>query len=48
MFIDRYEFSDVVEDRNNFLTRMEDVKPYMVELEQKSPKKLISIRLIIQ
>ena len=34
MFIDGHERSDVVEDRNNFLTRMEDFKFYMVEFEE--------------
>ena len=34
VFIDGHERSDVVEDQNNFLTRMEDLKPYMVEFEE--------------
>ena len=34
MFINGHERSDVVKDRNNFLTRMKDLKPYMVEFEE--------------
>lgn len=34
VFIDGHERSDVVEDRNNFLKKMEELKPYMVEFEE--------------
>lgn len=34
MFIDEHECSDMVEDRNSFLTRMKDLKPYIVEFEE--------------
>lgn len=34
MFIDKYEHSDIIDDWNNFLTRIEDHKPYMVEFEK--------------
>ncbi len=34
MFIDGYECSDVIEDWNNFLTKIEDFKPYMVEFKK--------------
>ena len=39
IFIDRHERSDVVEDRNNFLIKMEDLKPYMVEFEENDKMK---------
>lgn len=38
VFIDGHERSDVVEDRENFLTRMEDFKPYIVEFEEPGPE----------
>lgn len=34
VFIDGHERSDVVEDRNNLLKKMEELKPYMVEFEE--------------
>lgn len=34
VFIDKHERSDMVEDRNKFLTRIEDLKPYIVEFEE--------------
>lgn len=34
MFIDGYESSNLVEDQNNFLTRMEDIKLYIVQFEE--------------
>lgn len=34
IFIDRYKRSDMVKDRNKFLTRMEDLKPYRVEFKE--------------
>ena len=34
VFIDEHERSDVMEDQNNFLTRMEDLKLYIVEFEE--------------
>ena len=36
MFINRYDRSNIVEDRNNFLTRIEDFKPYIVDFEKNS------------
>lgn len=39
MFIDGHKRSDVVEDRNKFLTRMKDLKPYMVEFEENDAMK---------
>ena len=34
VFIDGHKRLDVVEDRNNFLTKIEDLKLYMVEFEE--------------
>ena len=34
VFIDGHERSDVVEDRKNFLKKMEELKPYMIEFEE--------------
>ena len=34
VFIDGHERPDVVEDRNRFLTKMEELKPYMVEFNK--------------
>lgn len=34
VFIEEHERSDVVEDLNNFLTKMEDLKLNMVEFEE--------------
>lgn len=34
MFFDEHECSDMVKDRNSFLTRMKDLKPYIVEFEE--------------
>ena len=34
VFIDGQERLDVVDDQNNFLTKMEDLKPYIVEFEE--------------
>lgn len=34
VFIDRYEWPDMVEDHINFLKIMEDLKPYMIEFEE--------------
>lgn len=39
VFIDGHERPDVVEDRNNFLSRMEDLKPYMVEFKENGTMK---------
>lgn len=39
IFIDGHERSDVVEDRKNFLRRMEELKPYMVEFEENGAMK---------
>lgn len=39
VFIDGHEPSDVVEDRKNFLGRMEELKPYMVEFEENGAMK---------
>ena len=34
MLIDGHEWSDVVKDHKNFLKKMEELKPYMVEFEK--------------
>ena len=34
MFIDGHEQPDVVEDRNRFLVKIEELKPYMVEFNE--------------
>lgn len=34
VFVDGHERSDVVEDRSNFLEKMEELKPYMVEFNE--------------
>lgn len=34
MFVDGHERSDIVEDSTNFLRRMEELKPYMVEFDE--------------
>ena len=34
VFVDEYEQSDVVEDYINFLRKMEELKPYMVEFDE--------------
>ena len=39
VFIDGHERSDVVEDRKNFLGRMEELKPYVVEFEENGAMK---------
>ncbi len=31
VFVDGHEQTDVVEDRKNFLKKMKELKPYMVE-----------------
>lgn len=37
--MDKYERSDVVEDRKIFLNKMEKFKPYIVEFEENSTMK---------
>lgn len=39
-FIDRHEHSCVMEDRNNFLIKIEDLKLCMVNFEENSAMKL--------
>ena len=34
VFVDGHERSDVVEDRKNFLYKMEELKPYIVEFDE--------------
>ncbi len=34
MFIDGHERLDMVENQNNFLTRIEDLKPYIVKFKK--------------
>ena len=34
VFVDGHERPDVVEDRNRFLTQIEELKPYMVEFDE--------------
>lgn len=48
VFIDRHESSDMVEDRNNFITRMEDFKPYMIEFEKDDKMKPKSTHQVAQ
>lgn len=36
VFIDRHERSDMIKDWNNFLTKIDNLKPYMVEFEKDS------------
>lgn len=36
MFIDRYEQSDIIEDRKVFLNKIEELKPYIVEFDKDS------------
>lgn len=36
VFIDKYEYLDMMEDQNNFLSRIEDLKLYMVRFEKNS------------
>lgn len=40
VFIDGHKCLNVVEDWNNFLTRIEDLKLYIVEFEENSKMKL--------
>lgn len=39
VFIDGHERSDVVEDRKNFLGKMKELKPYIVEFEENGAMK---------
>ena len=39
VFVDGHERSDVVEDRKNFLQKMEELKPYIVEFEENGTMK---------
>lgn len=39
IFIDGHERSDVVEDRKNFLTKIEELKPYIVEFKKNGTMK---------
>lgn len=32
VFVDKQEQSDIVEDRANFLKKMEELKPYIIEV----------------
>lgn len=43
IFVDGHERSDVVEDRKNFLTRMAEIKSYMIAFEKNG---IIKIRFI--
>ncbi len=36
IFIDGYKQSDIVEDCKNFLGKMKELKPYMVEFKENS------------
>lgn len=36
MFVDRHKEFDIVEDRSNFLKKMEELKSYMVEFNKNS------------
>ena len=39
VFVDGHEQSDVVEDRKNFLYKMEELKPYIVEFDENGAMK---------
>lgn len=39
VFIDEHEQSDVVKDCRNFLRKIEELKPYMVEFEENGAMK---------
>ncbi len=39
VFVDGHERSDVVEDRKNFLPKMEELKPYIVEFDENGAMK---------
>ena len=39
VFFYGHERSDVLEDENNFLTKIEDLRPYMVKFEENSAMK---------
>ena len=39
VFIDRNEHSNVVKDPNNFLIKMEDLKPYIIEFDEDNKTK---------
>ena len=36
VFVEGHEWSDVVEDRNYFLIKLEELKPYIVEFNEDS------------
>lgn len=40
VFIDRFKQSDIMEDYKNFLKKIEKLKPYMIEFEEKSIMKI--------
>ena len=40
VFIDGHERSDIVEDRKNFLQKMEKLKPYILEFKENGVMKL--------
>ena len=40
VFVDGHERSDVVEDRKNFLQKMEELKPYIVEFEENGARSI--------
>lgn len=40
VFIDRYKRLNVIKDRNNFLRKMEDLKPYMIKFKKDDKIKL--------
>lgn len=39
VFVDRYKQTDVVEDCKNFLKKIEELKPYMVEFYENGAMK---------
>ena len=39
VFIDKHERSNVVKDPNNFLIKIEDLKPYIIEFDEDSKTK---------
>lgn len=41
IFIDEYEQSDVVKDRKNFLQKIKELRPYIVEFKENNTMKLI-------
>lgn len=48
IFIDRHDHLDMIKDGNNFLTRIKDLKSYVIEFEKNNKMKQISTYPITQ